>query len=66
MMIEPIQTRVDEFDSTSENREIVRRGCINAEKRETNTTMMSTNANIFSCENEEKIDQTIDFYKTIK
>ena len=32
MMIEPIQTRVDEFDSTRENREIVHRGHINAGK----------------------------------
>ena len=31
MMIEPIQTRVDEFDSVRDNREIVRRGHVNAE-----------------------------------
>ena len=31
MMTEPIQTRVDEFDSTRENREIMHRGRINAE-----------------------------------
>ena len=31
MMIEPIQTRVDEFDSTCENQEIVHRGCVNVE-----------------------------------
>ena len=31
MMIEPIQTRVDELDSTCGNREIVHRGHINAE-----------------------------------
>ena len=66
MMIEPIQTRVDEFDSTRENREIVHRGYINAEKRETNIRIMSTNANSFSCENEEKIDQMIDFCKNNK
>ena len=66
MMIEPIQTRVDEFDSTRENREIVHRGHINAEKRETSTRIMSINANSFSYKNEEKIDQMIDFCKNNK
>ena len=66
MMIEPIQTRVDEFDSTRENREIVHRGHINAEKRETSTIIMSINASSFSYKNEEKIDQMIDFCKNNK
>ena len=55
MMIEPIQNRVDEFESTGENREIVHRGCTNAEKRDTNTRIMATNANTFCCKDEEKM-----------
>ena len=62
-MIEPIQTRADEFDSTGENIEIVHRGHTNAEKRYTNTRVMAINANSFSYNNEEKIDQMIEFCK---
>ena len=62
-MIEPFQTRVDEFYSTCENREIVHRGHTNAEKQDTKTRIMGMNANSFSYENEEKIDQMIKFCK---
>ena len=48
MMLELIQTRVDEFDSTCESCEIAHRGCTNAEKRDTNTIIMTSNANSFS------------------
>ena len=59
--MEPVQTRVNEFDSTHENQETMRRGHVDAEKRETNARIVPTNANSFSHENEEKIDQMIDF-----
>ena len=32
-MIEPNQTRLDEFDDAKEHRKIVHRGCLYAEKR---------------------------------
>ena len=66
MMKEPIQTRVDEFDSTGKNRETVYRGCMNAEKRDVNTRIMAMNANSFSCKIEEQIDQMIEFCKNDK
>ena len=65
-MIELIQTILDEFDSTDENRQIVHRGCISAEKRDTNTRILVINANSFSCTHEEKIDKMIDFCKNNK
>ena len=58
-MLEPIQTRLDEFENTSKNQEIVNRGHISAEKIDTNTRILVMNANSFRCTHEEKIDDRI-------
>ena len=64
-MIEPNQTRLDEFDDAIEHREIIHRGQLD-EKRVTNTRMIVMNVNGFRCQHEEKIDQIKDFSRTTK
>ena len=63
-MIEPNQTRLDEFDNASEHRDIVHRRCLDAEIRVTHTRMIAINANGFMYQHEEKIDQTTEFFKS--
>ena len=48
-MIEPNQTRLDEFNNVNENREIVHMGCLDTEKRVTNTRMTVMDVNGFRC-----------------
>ena len=65
-MSELHQTRLEEFDNINEHHEIVYRGYIDIEKRETNTRMLLMNVNGLRCKHEEKIDQMKEFCKNNK
>ena len=47
MIIEPIQTRLDEFDDVKEHRKIFHRGLLDAEKRDENARTLAMNTNGF-------------------
>ena len=65
-MVEPNQTRLDEFDNMNEHHEIFYRGCLDAEKSLTKKRMTAMNANRFRCQHEEKINGMIEFYNNNK
>ena len=47
MMIEPNQTKLDEFDNPKEHRKIAHGGCLDAEKRDAKTRILVMNVNGF-------------------
>ena len=53
-MIDPNQSRLDNFDNLNEHREILHRGCLDAEKRLTKTRKIVIKANGFRDKHAEK------------
>ena len=64
MMIEKNKSRVDDFSNKNEHREMSHGRKL--KKRETNTILITINANGFRVNNEEKIDQIIKNFKINK
>ena len=65
IIIEPNQSKLDEFDNLKQHREILHRGYLD-EKKNKKTRIISMNENGFRNKHAEKIDQMIEFCKNNK